>query len=281
VSALVLAVSVGAAGGAATKAKQEAKPGQAKVLVVTIQDLELTDAQEAKIAEIRKQFRPKVQEAAKEMGTLVKEQLEKVAGVLTPEQKKKIEALKEEREDHRHESLAHFFASLKELDLTDAEMTKIGEIRKEHRARLETAVKNLEGVLTDAQKQAREEAVKAGKTRRDVLEALKLTDEQKGKATATAKELGGVVRDEVEKIRDVLTESQKEQLQSLQEERRDRVRDRMAHRIANLQDLNLTDEQKTRLAAIRQEYRAKIHEAGNKLRATIRDEVEQIVAVIK
>jgi Spy/CpxP family protein refolding chaperone len=55
----------------------------------------------------------------------------------------------------------------------------------------------------------------------------------------------------------------------------------MAHRIANLKDLNLTDEQKTKLMDIRKEYRPKVHEAGNKLRGTVREELEAIVAVMK
>jgi Spy/CpxP family protein refolding chaperone len=55
----------------------------------------------------------------------------------------------------------------------------------------------------------------------------------------------------------------------------------MAHRIANLKDLNLTEEQKTQITDIRKEYRPKVQENGNKLRATVREEVEQIVAVLK
>jgi hypothetical protein len=55
----------------------------------------------------------------------------------------------------------------------------------------------------------------------------------------------------------------------------------MAHRIANLRDLNLTEQQKSQLADIRKEFRPKVHEAGNKLRAAVREEVEQIVAVLK
>ena len=89
------------------------------------------------------------------------------------------------------------------------------------------------------------------------------------------------MRDEAEKIRDVLSASQKEELQDLKAERRERVRDRHAHRIANLKDLNLTDEQKTRLADIRKEFRPKIQEAGNKLRTGIREEMEMILGVLK
>ena len=82
-------------------------------------------------------------------------------------------------------------------------------------------------------------------------------------------------------MRDVLTEGQKEKLQEFNEERRDRVRDRMAHRIANLRELNLTEEQKAQIQEIRKEYRPKVHEAGNKFRAVVREEVAAIVNVIK
>jgi Spy/CpxP family protein refolding chaperone len=89
------------------------------------------------------------------------------------------------------------------------------------------------------------------------------------------------VRDEAEKVRDVLAASQKEQLLELKDERKEHARDRMAHHITNLKDLNLTDEQKSKLADIRKEYRPRIHEAGNRVRAAIREEMEMILAVIK
>jgi hypothetical protein len=43
--------------------------------------------------------------------------------------------------------------------------------------------------------------------------------------------------------------------------------------------LNLTDEQEARIADLRKEYRPRVQEAGNKLRATVWEEVEAIVAV--
>jgi Spy/CpxP family protein refolding chaperone len=82
-------------------------------------------------------------------------------------------------------------------------------------------------------------------------------------------------------IEGLLTASQKEKLAVLKDEVRDQVRDRMAHRIMNFRELNLTDEQKTALADIRQDYRPRIHEAGNTLRATIREEVRAIMDVLK
>ena len=201
---LALAMAVGPNLWADDKANQD-RGEKVIVVVERIHDLNLTDEQEAKIADIRKEYQPKVQEAAKDLVTLVKEEVEK----------------------------------------------------------------------------AREEGLKAGKRRREVIASLNLTNEQKEKVEAVAKEMATLVREEMEKIRDVLTEGQKEKLQEFQAERRERVRDRRAHRIANHRDLNLTDEQKSQIAEVRKEYRPKVHEAGNKLRPTIREEVEAILAVLK
>ena len=255
--------------------------GEREALVVTIQDIDLTDAQETKIAEIRKEFRPRVEKAVKEFTTLVRDELEKMQATLTPEQKEKLRAIKDERRERRFESLCERIAHLKDLDLTEAEMAKIQDIRKECRPKVVNALKGLEGLLTPAQKQARQQALKAGKPRREVLQALQLTDEQKQKVAAVAKELGTVIRDEMAKIRDVLTEAQKEQLPVLKEERRDRVRDHLAHRIMNLKELNLTDAQTSTLTKIREEYRPRVHEAANNLRATVREEVTEILAALK
>jgi Spy/CpxP family protein refolding chaperone len=74
-------------------ADDEAKDkGVGAGLAERIQDLNLTDEQEAKIADIRKESQPKVQEAAKELAGIVKEEVEKVRDVLTAEQKEKLGA---------------------------------------------------------------------------------------------------------------------------------------------------------------------------------------------
>jgi Spy/CpxP family protein refolding chaperone len=254
---------------------------KAEVVVETIQDLNLTDEQEAKIADIVKDFKAKNGDALKELTSAIKDEIEKVNAVLTPEQRDKLATLKEERKEARGECLAHRIAHLKELDLTEDELNKIEDIRKEFRPKIVKAMRGLEGLLSDEQKKAREEGVKAGKKRSEILASLKFTDDQKEKVAAVAKELGALVREEAEKVRDVLSASQKEQLQELKDERKEHVRDRMAHRVANLKDLNLTDEQKTKLADIRKEFRPKIQEAGNKLRAGVREEMEMILGVIK
>jgi Spy/CpxP family protein refolding chaperone len=246
-----------------------------------MQDLNLTDQQEAKIADIRKEYQPKVQEAGKELATIVKEEVEKVRDVLTPEQKMKPDLTKEDRQERRADGLAQRIAHFEELDLTDGEIAKFEEIRKEYRPKIEKAMKDLQGLLTDDQNKARQEFLAAGKKHREVLEALKLTEDQKAKVQVVGKEVATLVREEMEKIRDVLSAEQNEKLADLKEERKEGVRDRMAHRIAELKELNLTEDQKTQIANVRKEYRPKVQEAGNKHRGAVREEVEAIVAVIK
>ena len=263
--------------------EQSGTAGQraAEGLAERIQDLNLTDQQETKIEDIQKECRPKVEEAAKEVAGLAKEEVDKIREVLTPEQKTKLESLKEERKEQRAEGLASRIAHLKDLDLTDSEKAQIAEIRNEFRPKIVKAMEGFRGILNADQTKAREETLKAGKKRREILESLNLTAEQKEKAESVCKEVTGFVREEMEKIRDVLTAEQREKLGELKEERKDRVRNRWASRIANFQDLNLTDEQKTKIEAIRKEFRPKVHEAGNKLRGAVREEIDMILSVIK
>jgi hypothetical protein len=278
----VVALVVGLAIYAALPVAAQDKLGEkATGLAERLQDLNVTGDQEAKITDIRKEYRTKVAEEAKALVSLGKEEVEKVRAVLTAKQKEQFAELKEDRKERREECLAHRIAHLEELDLTDAEMTKIGEIRQEHRPKIKKALEGLQGLLTDEQKKARMESLDAGKKRTEVLASLKLSNAQKEKVEAVCKELGTLVREEMEQIRDLLTEGQEEKLAQFKEERRERVRDRQAHRIANFKDLNLTEEQVTKIAAIRKEYRPKIHEAGNKLRGTMREEVQSILAVLK
>lgn len=246
-----------------------------------LQDLNLTDEQEAKIADIRKECRPEVEKAAKELTAVVQEEVDKIRKILTAEQQEKLRAMREERRGQRFEGLCERVAHLRELDLSDGEVAKIAEIRKEFRPRIEKVMEGLRGTLTAEQRKAREEALSAGKRRREVLAALKLTDEQKEKVQAVGKEVGALVREEMGQVRDVLTAEQKEKLLELKDERKERVRDRLAHRIANAKELNLTEEQKAQIQEVRKEYRPKVQEAGNKFRAAVRDEVAQVLAVIK
>jgi Spy/CpxP family protein refolding chaperone len=262
-------------------ADEQADRNDDMVTVVMIRHLNLTDQQEAKIAEIRKESRPKIEEAAKDLAAVTKEEEEKVQGILTPAQLQKIQEFKEERKERRHEGLAQRIAHVKELDLTDAEKAQIAEIRQEFHPKIEEAMQKCSGILSEDQKRAREEALKAGKSHREVRQEINLTGEQKEKLESAAKDLAGLVRQEVEKIRGTLTEEQQQQLTELKDERKERARDRMACRIVHAADLDLTEDQKTKIADIRKEFRPKVHDAGNKLRGAIREELDSIVAVLK
>jgi Spy/CpxP family protein refolding chaperone len=260
----------------ATLAAQEVRA----ILVERIQELNLTDEQEAKIAEIQKTERPKVEAAAKALAAVAKEEADKALAVLTPEQKEKVAAAKEERKELRSEGVSEKLARLQELDLSDAQIAQIQACRKECRPEIAKALEGLKGTLTPEQRKAREEALASGKKHREVLAALNLTPEQKEKVGAACKECCAAIKGEMGKISEALTAQEKEKLADLKDERKENVRDRRVHRIANLRELELTAEQKEKLAAIREEYRPKIHEAGNALRAAIREEVQAIAEVL-
>ena len=270
---LTLLVAIVASG---TLAAQEVRA----ILVERIQELNLTDEQEAKIAEIQKADRPKVEAAAKALAAVAKEEADKALAVLTPEQKEKVAAAKDERKELRSEGVSEKIARLQELDLSDAQIAQIQACRKECRPEIAKALEGLKGTLTPEQRKAREEALASGKKHREVLAALNLTPEQKEKVGAACKECCAAIKGELEKISGALTAQEKEKLADLKDERKENVRDRRVHRIANLRELELTAEQKEKLAEIRQEYRPKIHEAGNALRAAIREEVQAIAEVL-
>jgi Spy/CpxP family protein refolding chaperone len=279
VLALVAATSVWAA-----LRTNEANAGQRDVgggQAAKLQDLHLTDAQEAKIADIRKDFAPKVTDAAKKLGVLLKDEMEKARAVLTPQQQQKLQEFKDERKEFRAESLGEHMAHLGDMELTDAEVQKIADIRKDFRPKIEKALEGLRGLLSEEQKKSREQALASGMRRTEMLATLRLTDAQKEKVMNIGKDVASLLQGEMEKIRDVLTAAQQEKLDDLKDERREHIRDRMAHRMANLKELNLTQDQVNRLTEIRKEYRPRVHEAGNALRATVREEVQAILNAIK
>src|SRR6185436_3864994 len=139
-------------------AAQEARA----ILVQRIQELNLTDEQEAKIAEIQKAARPKVE-------------ADKAMAVLTPQQKEKLAASKEDRKELRAEGVSERLARLQELDLSDAQIAQFEAVRKDCRPELTKALEGLRGLLTPEQRSARQEALASGKKHREVLASLNLT----------------------------------------------------------------------------------------------------------
>jgi Spy/CpxP family protein refolding chaperone len=259
------------------KADQKATNG----LAAQIQDLLLSDQQEAKIADIQKEYRPRVQAAGKELVAVIEDELDKIFSVLTMAQKSKIQALNMvERQTRRAvlraERLLHLeeLDELEELEFIGGDGSKIAEIRTEYHPRIVKPLEGLMGTLNEGQRKAREEALKAGKKRSEMIASLNLSDEQKTKIEAVGKEVGTAVREALEKIREAITEGQKEK-------RQERVRDPIARRILSVKDLKLTDTQKAQIAEVGEEYRPKVQKAADKLSAALREEVEKILAVLK
>jgi Spy/CpxP family protein refolding chaperone len=251
------------------------------VVVERFQDLNLTDEQEAKIASIQNESRPKIQAATQQLRTSAKDEVDKIMAVLTPSQKEKLAALRDERKELRAEDLSERIAHLQELDLSDSEIAQIEAIRRQIRPAVAKAMEGLRGILTEEQRRTREQALLSGKKHREVLASLNLTDAQKQKVLDICQDCCAAVKEELEQIRDVLTKEQQAKLADLRDERKENVRDRLAHRIANLQELNLTEDEVAKIAEIRKEYRPKIQEAGNNLRTAVRQEVQEIAGVLR
>jgi len=109
----------------------------------------------------------------------------------------------------------------RDLNLTDEQKAKVDDLRKELGPKFAEIQKKREGVLTDENKKARDEAVKAardaGKSPEEAYRAgrnaVKLTDEQIAKMKEIQKEAGALEKDRLEKFKAVLTPEQKEQLE--------------------------------------------------------------------
>jgi Spy/CpxP family protein refolding chaperone len=283
--AMVLALAAGTApaGQPQPQSQPPAGTGTATGPGVTerIRDLNLTDAQEADIAAIREEYAPKVEQAVTQLQTAVKEARDAARDVLTAEQKTKLAAMKEEGKTWKYETMAERVAHLRDLDLTDEEMTKLASIRKEYRPKIVEALESLKGTLTPEQAKMREEGLKAGKSRREVIASLNLSNEQKQQVEAVGEQVRALVREELNKMRDVLNPEQREKLATMKEDRREQIRGRALFAIESLKELNLTDEQKTQLKAVQMEYGPRIEEAGNQVRAVVREEIRAIIGVIK
>jgi Spy/CpxP family protein refolding chaperone len=103
---------------------------------------------------------------------------------------------------------------LKGLNLTDDQKAKVKELRKEYGSKYHAAA---DSVLTDEQKTARADAIKAAKAEgkkgpelhKAVAAAVKLTDEQKAKMKEAVKPLNKEFKD---KLLAILTPEQKDQV---------------------------------------------------------------------
>jgi Spy/CpxP family protein refolding chaperone len=243
--------------------------------------LNLTAPQKAKIAQIETECQPKIQGAANALAILVREEADKVRDALTRDQVNIVMRIKEDRKLSGLESLATRIARLQDLDLTEDEVAQMKEIREGFRPRIDEVIKEFKTALSDEQRRAWEEAARLAKDRAAVLNSFNPREDQKELMDTLGQGLRPILKEELGMVREVLAKEQQAKLPALSDRPRARTSDRWAHTVCSLEKLNLTDEQRSKIDNIRQEYRVKIHEAGNKLRAAVWKELDQIVAVIK
>lgn len=126
---------------------------------------------------------------------------------------------------------------LKGLNLTDEQKTKVEALKKEYGPKFKEGSQGMDGILTDEQKKAREEAVKAakeaGKKGPEVWEAakaaVKLTDEQKAKMAENRKAAEALHKQFREKLMEILTPEQKEQLKKEMAGKKDHQAEKKGH----------------------------------------------------
>ena len=107
---------------------------------------------------------------------------------------------------------------LEGLELTAEQKEKLKGLEKEYGPKLKEARAKMDSIITDEQKKARAEAMKAakeagkkGKELRQAVEAaVQLTDEQKAKMAEARKAMGPLQREVREKFMALLTPEQKE-----------------------------------------------------------------------
>lgn len=133
----------------------------------------------------------------------------------------------EKKKDKANKAVAKVFELPTIITLSAEQMTKLAEVKKEYEPKLEELHKKQTSILTDEQKKARQEAMKAAKAagkkgkeaKADVDAAVKLTDDQKKQQEEVAKEtkeLTGKIHDSIASF---LTEEQKTHLKPMKKKK--------------------------------------------------------------
>jgi Spy/CpxP family protein refolding chaperone len=120
----------------------------------------------------------------------------------------------------RWERLNTLRQAVAKMNLTDEQKSKLREIHQEILPKIAEVSNSMDGVLTDAQKQAAidagNKAFAAGKRGRELLKAsvegVKFTDEQRKQLEEPVKNLGELERDLIQKIMGILNDEQKAEL---------------------------------------------------------------------
>jgi len=119
------------------------------------------------------------------------------------------------------------FGLVSRLNLSEEQKAKIEQLRKEYEPKLAELRAKLDSILTEDQKKAREEAIRkakeAGKTGRELAEAIRnafqLTEEQQNKMKEVRSQMAQLFQEIREKLMGILTDEQKAQIRRFGEGR--------------------------------------------------------------
>jgi hypothetical protein len=127
---------------------------------------------------------------------------------------------KAKKKDRPNAAVEAAFSLPKEIELTAEQTEKLAALKKEFSPKLTELIQKVNGIYTDEQKKARQEAAKKakddGKTGRDAKAAtdaaVKLTDEQKKQLDDLQPKLQAMQNEVREKVASLLTAEQKAKL---------------------------------------------------------------------
>ncbi|MCE5267582.1 MAG: hypothetical protein LLG00_06835 [Planctomycetaceae bacterium] len=148
-----------------------------------------------------------------------------VGSLFAAEEKKET---KPPREDKARAEFVPGMEILRGVELTDAQKTKVAEIKKEYVPKFKALREKRMAIPTADQKTARKEAAaaakEAGKSHDEIeaagREAMKLTNEQKVKFDEVAKQFAQLTKEVREKVESVLTPDQKQVIKTRRAHRR-------------------------------------------------------------
>lgn len=187
---------------------------------------------------------------------------------------------------HPRQAMMEHWAMLRGVNLTDDQKAKVDSVKQEYGPKFKEARGKIDAILTEEQRKARDEAVKTAKAAgkrgdevwKDAKAAVTLTDEQKAKMAEARKGVEALHQEAREKIMAILTTEQKEQLKKPRDGMHGHPQ--MGRGGAMLEGLNLTDDQKAKIAEIRKDYAPKLQEAGKDVQALRKEVHEKVLACL-
>jgi Spy/CpxP family protein refolding chaperone len=187
---------------------------------------------------------------------------------------------------HSRQAMMERWAMLKGVNLTDDQKAKVEAVKQEYGPKFKKAWGKIDSILTEEQRKVRDEAAKAAKAAgkhgeevwKDAKAAVTLNDDQKAKMAEARKEAEALHKEAREKTMSILTTDQKQQLKKSHEGKRGHPEGGFGGEM--LKGLNLTDDQKAKVAEVKKEYGPRLKEAQTNLDALRKEVHEKVLAYL-